>query len=128
MNPKISDFGMARMFGGNNSQTNTAAKLLEHRFCFMLISGYMAPEYAIEGFFSIKSDVFSFGVLILEILSGKKNTGFYQKDSLNLLGHTWELWTSNRGVELMDPALDSPKPAVLRYINIGTAVCPRKSK
>lgn len=40
-------------------------------------SGYMAPEYAMEGVFSVKTDVFSFGVLVLEIISGKKNTGFY---------------------------------------------------
>ncbi|CAI9759513.1 unnamed protein product [Fraxinus pennsylvanica] len=72
-----------------------------------------------KGLFSIKSDVFSFGVLVLEIVSGKKNTGFYRKDSLNLLGHTWELWTSNRGVKLLDPALGSPKPSLLRYINLG---------
>jgi hypothetical protein len=47
----------------------------------------MSPEYAMEGLFSIKSDVFSFGVLVLEIVSGKKNTSFYHSDSLNLLGH-----------------------------------------
>jgi hypothetical protein len=47
----------------------------------------MSPEYAMEGLFSIKSDVFSFGVLVLEILSGKKNTSFYHSDSLHLLGH-----------------------------------------
>ena len=47
----------------------------------------MSPEYALEGIFSIKSDVFSFGVLLLEIVSGKKNTGFYRTDSLNLLGY-----------------------------------------
>jgi serine/threonine protein kinase len=40
-------------------------------------SGYMAPEYAMEGLFSIKSDVFSFGVILLEIINGKKNSGFY---------------------------------------------------
>lgn len=40
----------------------------------------MAPEYALEGLFSIKSDVYSFGVLVLEIVSGKKNTGFYHPD------------------------------------------------
>ena len=37
----------------------------------------MAPEYAMEGVFSVKSDVFSFGVILLEIISGKKNSGFY---------------------------------------------------
>ena len=53
----------------------------------MKYSGYMSPEYAMEGIFSIKSDIFSFGVLLLEILSGKKNTGFYQSDSINLIGY-----------------------------------------
>jgi serine/threonine protein kinase len=39
-------------------------------------SGYISPEYAIEGLYSVKSDVFSFGVLVLEIVSGYKNRGF----------------------------------------------------
>ena len=48
----------------------------------------MSPEYAIDGHFSVKSDVFSFGVMILEIVSGKKNRGFEHPDhDLNLLGH-----------------------------------------
>jgi serine/threonine protein kinase len=52
------------------------------------LSGYMSPEYAVHGQYSIKSDVFSFGVLILEIISGKKNRGFrHPEHHLNLLGH-----------------------------------------
>ncbi|KAJ9690117.1 hypothetical protein PVL29_012658 [Vitis rotundifolia] len=48
----------------------------------------MAPEYAMEGLFSVKSDTYSFGVLLLEILSGKKNSGLYSTDhSQNLLSH-----------------------------------------
>ena len=54
---------------------------------FLKFSGYMSPEYVIEGQFSEKSDVFSFGVLLLEIVSGRKNTGFYNdKEFLSLLG------------------------------------------
>jgi serine/threonine protein kinase len=51
-------------------------------------SGYMSPEYAEHGQYSVKSDVFSFGVLVLEIVSGKRNRGFCHPDyHLNLLGH-----------------------------------------
>jgi len=48
----------------------------------------MSPEYALDGHFSVKSDVFSFGVVVLEIISGKRNTGFYQvENELSLLGY-----------------------------------------
>lgn len=48
----------------------------------------MSPEYALDGLFSFKSDVFSFGVVVLEIISGKRNTGFYQPEqNLSLLGY-----------------------------------------
>lgn len=64
---------------------------LSNKFNFILLiscSGYMSPEYAMDGHFSVKSDVFSFGVLVLEIVSGKKNRGFYYSNNeLNLLGH-----------------------------------------
>lgn len=52
-----------------------------------LYSGYMAPEYVIDGLFSVRSDVFSFGVLVLELISGRKNKEFYHPTSPNLIGH-----------------------------------------
>ncbi|XP_031473878.1 G-type lectin S-receptor-like serine/threonine-protein kinase At1g11280 [Nymphaea colorata] len=80
MNPRISDFGLARMLGGDQTQPNTVRVVGTY--------GYMPPEYALEGRYSAKSDVFSFGVIILEIVSGKKMTGFQEvEDSMNLLGH-----------------------------------------
>lgn len=52
------------------------------------LSGYMSPEYAMDGRFSEKSDVFSFGIIVLEIISGKRNISFFEADhSLNLLGY-----------------------------------------
>jgi serine/threonine protein kinase len=53
----------------------------------------MSPEYAMDGLYSIKSDVFSFGVLVLEIVSGRKNTSFYNNESLNLLRYVCSLYT-----------------------------------
>lgn len=48
----------------------------------------MSPEYALDGLFSVKSDVFSFGVVVIEIISGKRNTGFYEPEkALSLLGY-----------------------------------------
>ncbi|KAD2392724.1 hypothetical protein E3N88_39701 [Mikania micrantha] len=80
MNPKISDFGLARQFVGIDATARTKKVVGTH--------GYIAPEYALYGRFSIKSDVFSFGVLVLEIVSGKKNREFSLDDHNNhLLGH-----------------------------------------
>ncbi|KAL7142758.1 hypothetical protein ABFS83_08G145300 [Erythranthe nasuta] len=111
MNPKISDFGMARIFGGNELQANTERIVGTY--------GYMSPEYAMEGLFSVKSDVFAFGVLMLEIISGQKNTGFYGSAYLSLLGYAWNLWENERGLELVDPVIEIPSCAPLRYIQIG---------
>ena len=53
-----------------------------------MCSGYMPPEYAMHGQFSIKSDVFSFGVLVLEIISGRKNSSFQNGENIeNLLSY-----------------------------------------
>ncbi|KAM3318578.1 hypothetical protein ACQJBY_036000 [Aegilops geniculata] len=81
MNPKISDFGLAKIFSSNDTEANTTRRVIG-------TYGYMAPEYASKGIFSIKSDVFSFGVIILETLSGKQNSCQQQcGEFINLLGH-----------------------------------------
>ncbi|CAK9153116.1 unnamed protein product [Ilex paraguariensis] len=112
MNPKISDFGMARIFGGNQIEDNTNRVVGTY--------GYMAPEYAMEGLFSIKSDVFSFGVLLLEIVSGKKNNRFLSQNGQSLITYAWELWSEGQGLELMDPLTESSVlDEVLKCIHIG---------
>ncbi|CAA0825136.1 G-type lectin S-receptor-like serine/threonine-protein kinase [Striga hermonthica] len=112
-NPKISDFGMARIFGGNQDQASTARVVGTY--------GYMAPEYAMEGRFSEKSDVYSFGVLMLEIISGKKNTQYYNQEwSLSLLGCAWKLWNEDNGMAFADRSVANPdfRSDIVRCIHI----------
>lgn len=111
-------------------------------------SGYMSPEYAIDGIFSVKSDVFSFGVIVLEIVSGKRNRDFqHLEHSFNLIGHVslltkaisftqevlfiwkydpwdvqaWKLWEEGRALELIDREMEDDLPAseVMRCIQVG---------
>ncbi|KAB1227420.1 G-type lectin S-receptor-like serine/threonine-protein kinase RKS1 [Morella rubra] len=115
MNPKISDFGMAKIFGSDQSEANTNRVVGTY--------GYMSPEYAMQGLFSVKSDVYSFGVLLLEIITGKKNSTFYHDGpSSNLIGHVWDLWSEGAAMEIVDSSLQGEKcPAneVSRCIQIG---------
>ncbi|XP_034211195.1 G-type lectin S-receptor-like serine/threonine-protein kinase At1g11410 [Prunus dulcis] len=98
MNPKISDFGMARIFGAEQIEANTNRVVGTY--------GYMSPEYAMQGLFSVKSDVYSFGVLLLEIVSGRKNTRYYHDNpDSNLVGHVWDLWKEGRASEIIDSTL-----------------------
>nr|KAJ0200732.1 hypothetical protein LSAT_V11C600326100 [Lactuca sativa] len=88
MNTKISDFGMARIF-----KQNETAEITNR-------------VYAMEGTFSIKSDIFRFGVLILEIVSGRRNSSFgHLGRTFNHIGYTWELWQQGDTLELKDPTL-----------------------
>ncbi|KAK7261828.1 hypothetical protein RIF29_28149 [Crotalaria pallida] len=114
MNPKISDFGMARIFGLRSLEENTNRIVGTY--------GYMSPEYAMNGVVSIKTDVFSFGVLLLEILSGKKNNSRYHPDRpLNLIGYAWQLWNDDAALNLIDPSLNEScnRNEVVRCIHIG---------
>ncbi|MED6111488.1 hypothetical protein PIB30_052720 [Stylosanthes scabra] len=114
LGPKISDFGLARSFGGDQSNVNTNRVVGTF--------GYMAPEYAVNGQFSVKSDVFSFGILLLEIVSGKRNKKFYYANNDDsLYGHAWELWKQGRSLELVDESLKDSwnLSEVQRCIHIG---------
>ncbi|CAJ2638696.1 unnamed protein product [Trifolium pratense] len=114
MNPKISDFGLARAFEKDQAQENTRRVVGTY--------GYMSPEYAMEGLYSVKSDVFSFGVLLLEIICGQRNSGFYLGEhGQSLLIYSWNLWHEGKSLELVDPILKETYIAneVVRCIHIG---------
>ncbi|XP_058092162.1 cysteine-rich receptor-like protein kinase 44 isoform X2 [Magnolia sinica] len=113
MNPKISDFGLARIVGVDQTQCSTSQIAGTY--------GYMAPEYVLGGQFSIKSDVFSFGVLLLEIITGQKNSNFYQSDCAEyLLSYAWKQWKDGAVLELIDPTIreSCSSSEVMRCIHI----------
>ncbi|GKV50572.1 hypothetical protein SLEP1_g57274 [Rubroshorea leprosula] len=86
MSPKFSDFGMARTFGREQSEGNTQRVVGTY--------GFMVLEY---GQFSVKSYVFSFRILLWEIISGKKNKGSYHLNHRpNLIGNGCLDWERER--------------------------------
>nr|GMC62010.1 putative receptor-like protein kinase At4g00960 [Ipomoea batatas] len=117
MNPKISDFGMAKLFELDESEGNTSRIVGTY--------GYMSPEYAMHGQFSVKSDVFSFGVLVLEIVSGQKNSCFKNGESVkDLLSYAWTQWREGTAMNLVDPFLKenvADRPTICLCLN--TLLC-----
>eukprot|EP00268_Persea_americana_P010963 TRINITY_DN1450_c0_g2_i4.p1 TRINITY_DN1450_c0_g2~~TRINITY_DN1450_c0_g2_i4.p1 ORF type:complete len:163 (+),score=15.30 TRINITY_DN1450_c0_g2_i4:375-863(+) len=82
----------------------------------------MSPEYAMHGQFSFKSDVFSFGVLLLEIVSGQKNNTFYQTDrGGDILSYVWRAWNAGTVLEIIDPTISQhcSRSEAMRSIHIG---------
>ncbi|KAK6927795.1 Serine-threonine/tyrosine-protein kinase, catalytic domain [Dillenia turbinata] len=96
--PKIADFGLARLLPEDKTHVNT-------RFAGTL--GYTAPEYAIHGQLSVKVDTYSFGVVVLEIVSGCKSTEMrVEADTQYLLERARKLYESNMHIELVDERID----------------------
>nr|TKW06784.1 hypothetical protein SEVIR_7G263300v2 [Setaria viridis] len=88
---------------------------------FIFGSGYMSHEYALDGAFSVKSDTYSFGVILLEIISGLKITSTHFTSFPSLLAYAWSLWKDGKAIDLVDSSLAefcSPTEA-LRCIHIG---------
>lgn len=117
LNPKISDFGLARLFPGDETHVNT--------FRISGTHGYMAPEYALHGYLSVKTDVFSFGVLVLEIVSGRKNHNSHlSAEKTDLLSYTWKLYQGGKALELVDPSLAKCNPdEAAMCIQLGLLCC-----
>lgn len=112
--PKISDFGLARLFGADQSREVTNRVVGTY--------GYMAPEYAMRGHYSIKSDVFSFGILMLEFVTGRRSSGSYNFDeSVDLLSLIWEHWSTGTISEIIDSSLRSHAPGdqMVKIFHIG---------
>ncbi|GJX99130.1 kinase RLK-Pelle-DLSV family protein, partial [Tanacetum coccineum] len=115
MNAKIADFGMARLFKQEETQANTSL--------IVGTQGYMAPEYIMQGHFSVKSDVFSFGVLVLEMVAGQRSQRFQHGESIqDLLSFAWKSWENETWSDMIDPTLKTETCSVhgiIRIIHIG---------
>ncbi|XP_057482675.1 cysteine-rich receptor-like protein kinase 43 [Actinidia eriantha] len=97
--PKLADFGMARLFPEDQTHVNTRVAGT---------NGYMAPEYVMHGHLSVKADVFSFGVVVLELISGQKNSTFNGSfDAQNLLEWAYKQYKKGKSLEIIDPRLAS---------------------
>ncbi|CAA7020663.1 unnamed protein product [Microthlaspi erraticum] len=126
MTPKIADFGMARLFDIDHTTQRYTNRIVG-------TFGYMAPEYVMHGQFSFKTDVYSFGVLVLEIISGKKNSCFSNEDSMeDLLSFAWRNWKEGVALNLVDKVLMTMSSyssnMILRCINIGLLCVQEKVK
>ncbi|XP_022550413.1 cysteine-rich receptor-like protein kinase 44 [Brassica napus] len=112
MNPKISDFGMARLFESDDqTQGLTTSRV-------MGTYGYMAPEYIARGRLSVKTDVYSYGIMVLEIICGRKNNSF-QPSGVAL--HAWTNWRGDRALDIVDSVITEnvSRNEVMKCINIG---------
>ncbi|CAH1450900.1 unnamed protein product [Lactuca virosa] len=97
LNPKISDFGLAKLYDDKKTHLSTR---VAGTF------GYLAPEYAMWGHLTEKADVFGFGVVALEIISGRPNSDSSLEDEkIYLLNWAWKLHEDNRELELVDEEL-----------------------
>lgn len=115
MNPKISDFGMARIVDIGQDRAKTTRIVGTY--------GYMSPEYAMLGKFSEKSDVFSFGVMIIEIITGKRNAKSYESnhDAKGLLSYVWRQWNDQTLLTAIDSNIKEKysQIEVIKCIQIG---------
>ncbi|KAJ3695985.1 hypothetical protein LUZ60_001362 [Juncus effusus] len=115
--PKISDFGLAKLFDLDKSK-GTASRIVG-------TNGYIAPECFMQSYISTKSDVFSYGAIVLEILSGKSVRDFQESGSApNLLSFVWKKWSEGEALNIIDQRLHGVYKVneVLRCINI-TLLC-----
>ncbi|XP_031257263.1 cysteine-rich receptor-like protein kinase 10 [Pistacia vera] len=111
MKPKISDFGMPRIFVKDDLEVNTNRVAGTH--------GY-----------STKSDVYSFGILLLQIISGKRISLLYgPNERLSLPHYAYELWNDGKGMEFMDESLDDTYSSykLMRCLQIAL-LCVQKNK
>ncbi|CAH8356392.1 unnamed protein product [Eruca vesicaria subsp. sativa] len=109
--PKIGDFGLAKLFPDNVTHVSTRVAGTV---------GYLAPEYALLGQLTKKADVYSFGILVLEVISGGSSSrAAFTDEFLVLVEWVWKLREEGRLLECVDPDLTTfPQDEVIRFIKV----------
>ncbi|CAD6262297.1 unnamed protein product [Miscanthus lutarioriparius] len=112
LKPKISDFGLAKLF--DDKKTHVSTKVAG-------TLGYLAPEYAMRGHMTKKVDVFAFGVVMLEIIAGRPNyDDKLVEDMAYLIEWVWKLYEEDHPLDVVDPKLtEFNRDEVLRAIRVG---------
>ncbi|XP_002983367.2 probable LRR receptor-like serine/threonine-protein kinase At1g56130 [Selaginella moellendorffii] len=111
MTPKIADFGLAKLFQDHETHVST-------RVAGTI--GYLSPEYAMRGQLTEKADVYSFGVLALEIVSGRSNLDTsLPADMVYLLEWAWNLYERKQEMDMVDKELtDVSQEEAARVIKV----------
>ncbi|GLT70119.1 hypothetical protein SLA2020_422170 [Shorea laevis] len=121
LTPKLSDFGLSKLFSDTTTHIST-------RVAGTL--GYIAPEYAISGRLTRKSDVYSYGVLLLEIVGGRTTIDFdVNSGEYFLVEKAWEMYKSEELLQLVDPTLNGSfyEKEAIRLIKVGLLCVQEKS-
>ncbi|CAL9096041.1 unnamed protein product [Musa acuminata var. zebrina] len=108
-NPKVSDFGLAKVLGSGSSFVTTRV---------MGTFGYVAPEYACTGLLNESNDVYSFGVLLMEIISGRSPVDYSRPvGEVNMVEWFKRTVQSKREEEVVDPLIEvKPSPRALKRV------------
>ncbi|KAF7090170.1 hypothetical protein CFC21_092967 [Triticum aestivum] len=111
--PKIRDFGLAKLFPDNVTHVSTRV---------VGTTGYLAPEYVVHGQLTKKADVYSFGVLLLEVISGRRVSETIRSDTFLVRQQAWLLYEQGTPLDIVDASVkDYPEAEVLRYVKVGLA-------
>ncbi|KAL8114125.1 hypothetical protein AgCh_021123 [Apium graveolens] len=115
-NAKVSDFGLAKLLGSESSYVTTRV---------MGTFGYVAPEYACTGMLNEKSDIYSFGILIMEIITGRNPVDYSRpKGEVNLVDWLKAMVGSRKSEEVVDPKLpEMPSSKALKRILLVALRC-----
>ncbi|CAO2168365.1 unnamed protein product, partial [Urochloa humidicola] len=111
LTPKISDFGLAKLF--DEKKTHVSTKIAG-------TFGYLAPEYAMRGHLTEKTDVFAFGVAALETVAGRSNMDNSQEeDKIYLFEWAWQLYERDQALGILDPRIEEcNSEEALRVIHV----------